>query len=79
MFLVVAVATSFIVAATAGGGWWDVQIALDFSLAIYVALLVEAKRRRTERMTKVRDISRPRRRQPQREVVAFEHANANHS
>lgn len=77
MFLIFAVAMSLVVAAFAGHGWWSMQIALDFSLAIYVALLVEAKRRREEQRTKVRNIARPARRARDREVVVFEHANAN--
>jgi hypothetical protein len=37
---------------------WEVHIAFDFSLALYVALLVEAKRRRQERLTKVEPLGR---------------------
>ncbi|MEA2477176.1 MAG: hypothetical protein QOC87_1375 [Actinomycetota bacterium] len=78
LFLVSAVVTSMIVAIVAGAGWWDTQIALDFSLAIYAALLIEAKRRREERFAKVRTITRPTRHST-RDAVVLEHANVNHS
>ncbi len=78
LFLVTATLTALIVAAIAGGGWWNIEVALDLSLAVYIALLMEAKRRREERLSKVRMISRPARRNA-RDVVAFEHANANQS
>ncbi|MGH2827183.1 MAG: hypothetical protein ACRDKF_09475 [Actinomycetota bacterium] len=44
-----------------GDGWWEIHIACDFSFALYVALLLEAKKRRDERLRKVRPLaSRPR-------------------
>jgi hypothetical protein len=49
-----------LVAVFNGGGAWEVHLAVDASLALYVALLIEAKRRRTERMTKLRPIQRRR-------------------
>ncbi len=51
--LAVAAPASGIVALFAGGSMWEVHIAFDVSLALYVALLIEAKRRRQERLTKV--------------------------
>jgi len=44
-----------------GDGWWEIHIACDFSFALYVALLLEAKKRREERLRKVRPLAaRPR-------------------
>jgi hypothetical protein len=57
-FLAVAAPLSGFVALLAGGSMWEVHIAFDFSLALYVALLVEAKRRRQERLTKVEPLGR---------------------
>lgn len=57
-FLAVAAPVSGIVALLAGGSMWEVHIAFDFSLALYVALLVQAKRRREERLTKVEPLGR---------------------
>ena len=57
-FLGVAAPLSGIVALLAGGSMWEVHIAFDFSLALYVALLIEAKRRRQERLTKVEPLGR---------------------
>jgi hypothetical protein len=37
---------------------WDVHVAIDGCLALYVAYLMEAKRRRDERVAKVRHLSR---------------------
>ena len=57
-FLAVAAPLSGIVALFAGGSMWEVHIAFDFSLFLYVALLIEAKRRRQERLTKVEPLGR---------------------
>ncbi len=57
IFLVVSAAASAIVAIFVGGGAWQIHLAFDLSLASYVALLVEAKRRREERLEKVRSLS----------------------
>jgi hypothetical protein len=43
-------------------GLWEIHIACDFSLALYVALLLEAKRRRSERLRKVRPLAQRSRR-----------------
>ena len=51
--LLVAVVSSLIAALARGGGMWELHLATDASLVFYVALLLEAKRRRTERATKV--------------------------
>lgn len=57
-FLAVAAPVSGVVALFAGGSMWEVHIAFDFSLVLYVALLLEAKRRRQERLTKVEPLGR---------------------
>ena len=57
-FLSVAAPLSGVVALFAGGSMWQVHLAFDFSLVLYVALLVEAKRRRQERLTKVEPLGR---------------------
>jgi hypothetical protein len=53
IFLVAAAGLSGAVALFSGGGMWEVNLALDASLALYVALLLEAKRRAEERERKV--------------------------
>jgi hypothetical protein len=57
-----------------GDGWWEIHIACDFSFALYVALLLEAKKRRDERLKKVRPLaertSRPAAAQRGRRVTA---------
>ena len=57
-FLAVAAPVSGVVALFAGGSMWEVHLAFDFSLVLYVALLVQAKRRREERLTKVEPLGR---------------------
>lgn len=57
-FLAIAAPVSGVVAFLAGGSMWEVHIAFDLSLALYVALLIEAKRRRQERLTKVEPLGR---------------------
>lgn len=52
---------SAIIAVVMGEGWWELHIAFDFSFALYVALLLEAKRRRQERLRKVRPLASRRR------------------
>lgn len=47
-------AMSLLAALVAGGAMWEVALAFAASLAVYVVLLLEAKRRRTERVEKVR-------------------------
>jgi hypothetical protein len=58
VFLAAAAPLSGVVALAAGGSMWVVHVAFDFSLALYVALLVQAKRRRQERLTKVEPLGR---------------------
>ena len=60
---------SFLLALMSGGATWEVHLALDASLALYVVLLLDAKRRRSERTTKVHELRR--RQVPAREEVAF--------
>ncbi|MGH2821364.1 MAG: hypothetical protein ACRDJ5_11990 [Actinomycetota bacterium] len=44
-------------AAVIWGGWlWELHIAVDLSLGVYVAMLVDAKRRRAETQQKVRSL-----------------------
>ena len=63
-----------VIALFAGGGAWEVHLAVDASLALYVALLIEAKRRRTEQTSKLRTL-RSRRPVPDR-VIFNEPARA---
>ena len=67
--LVVGAALSGIVALFTGGGMWEVHLAVDASLALYVALLMEAKRRRAEQVTKLRSLEA--RRKPRAPEVTF--------
>jgi membrane protein implicated in regulation of membrane protease activity len=61
-----AAAFTGVVAFFAGGAAWEVHLASDASLALYVALLIEAKRRRDEQGSKLRSIeTRRRARQPE--------------
>ncbi len=55
--LVAAVPVTLTAALLLRGGWWEVHIATDFTLAIYVAGLLETQRRRVERRAKVRSLS----------------------
>jgi type IV secretory pathway protease TraF len=48
-FLIWSVVASNLIAILVGGSMWDVSLALDSSLALYVALLLETKRRVEER------------------------------
>ena len=41
-----------------GGGWWEIHLVCDFSFALYVTLLLEAKYRRQERLRKVRPLAK---------------------
>jgi membrane protein implicated in regulation of membrane protease activity len=54
--LMAAAAFTGLVAVFFGGATWEVHLAADLSLAIYAALLIEAKRRRTEQLTKLRSL-----------------------
>jgi len=60
--LLVAVAGSAVVATLGVDAMWGAHLGADASLAVYCALLIEAKRRRRERLAKVRPI---RRREPE--------------
>ncbi len=48
-----------------GGGVWEIHLALDAGLALYVVLLLETKRRRIERKEKVRLLSERLKARPQ--------------
>jgi hypothetical protein len=67
--LAVASVLTLIVAVFAGGGTWEVHLAVDASLALYVALLLEAKRRREEQVSKLRTLAS---RRPARPKLTFE-------
>jgi hypothetical protein len=55
-----AVPVSAIAALVEGGALWEVQLVTDATLALYVAFLLEARRRRAERSAKVSSIARRR-------------------
>ena len=54
--LMAAATLTGLVAGFSGGAAWEVHLAVDASLALYVALLIEAKRRRSEVVTKLRSL-----------------------
>lgn len=54
--LLVASAATGVVAIFTGGGAWEVHLATDASLALYVGLLLAAKRRRSEQDMKLRSL-----------------------
>jgi hypothetical protein len=60
---------SLIAALVAGGAAWEAHLAIDGSLALYVVLLLDAKRRRAERGSNVHALRR--RQIPAREDVSF--------
>lgn len=51
------VIVSAVAALSAGGGWWELHLLCDFSFALYVVMLLEAKKRRAERLQKVRPLA----------------------
>jgi hypothetical protein len=55
--LVAAAVVTLVLAVVRQGGWWEIHTATDLTLAIYVAGLLEAQRRRIERRAKVRSIT----------------------
>lgn len=75
VFLLGAAGVSGVAALGAEGGLVEVHLAFDVSLAIYCALLLEAKRRREETVTKVRSLV-ARRRSRTAEVTFYEPAQA---
>ena len=54
--LMAAATLTGLVAGFSGGAAWEVHLAVDASLALYVALLIEAKRRQSEVVTKLRSL-----------------------
>lgn len=69
--LVAAVPFTLAAAVLLDGGWWEIHIATDFTLALYVVGLLETKRRQAERRAKVRSITRRRTSEGFDEVHAF--------
>lgn len=63
--LILSCVTSLVAAFIAGGALWEIHLALDASLGLYVMLLLETKRRRIERKEKVRRLSERLRSRPQ--------------
>lgn len=64
VFLAAAAAVSGLGAVLLDAALWQVHVAFDASLAIYVVLLIEGKRRRVERLEKVRSLSQRRASKP---------------
>jgi hypothetical protein len=64
-----AAAFTGLVALFTGGSSWEVHLGVDALLALYVALLLETKRRRNERATKLRSLAARRRARPE---ITFE-------
>lgn len=58
-FLATAAFLSGMAAVAIGGVLWEVNLAFDAALGLYVVVLLDDKRRRLERTTKVRRIRRP--------------------
>ena len=58
-FLLVAACASGIAALLAGGPMWEVHLAFDASLVLYVVLLIEGKRRYEERERRVTRLRQP--------------------
>jgi hypothetical protein len=52
-----------------GGALWEVHLALDACLGIYVALLLDAKKRRSQSATTVTELSSRRGTPPQGRVL----------
>jgi hypothetical protein len=69
--LLVAVVLSAGIAAVRGGALWEVHLALDAFLGIYVALLIDAKKRRTQPSKKVSQLAhrRPQASPPEERVL----------
>ena len=76
IFLAAAAAATLLLALVAGGAAWEIQLACDASLALYAFLLLDAKKRRSERAAKVRMIAQPSDEiQPSERVDFYEPAN----
>lgn len=45
-------------ALTREGPWWEIHAGVDGALVLYVGILLEAKKRRAEQLTKVRTLHR---------------------
>jgi hypothetical protein len=60
---------SAIAALFLGGGYWELHLAIDASIGLYVVYLVEERRRAIERVAKVRALRRRPARNPQQDLV----------
>lgn len=60
---------SAIAALFLGGGYWELHLAIDASIGLYVIYLAEERRRGIERAAKVRTLRRPPARMPQQAPV----------
>jgi hypothetical protein len=60
-----------------GSTWWQVHLACDLSLALYTFLLIDARGRRREHLTKLRPVGQARELDPFRRPSA--HAGAIHA
>ena len=67
--LIAAAVLTGVIALLTGGGSWEVHLGMDALLALYVALLLETKRRRDERATKLRSLAARRKVRPE---ITFE-------
>lgn len=76
VLLAAAAVSTLLLALVAGGAVWELQLACDASLALYVFLLLDAKKRRSEKTTKVRQIAKQREEvEPSERVDFYEPVN----
>ena len=58
VLLLLAALGTLAVAVVREGGWWEINVAIDAVLVVYVGVLLETKKRRFEQSVKVRKIHR---------------------
>jgi hypothetical protein len=58
ILLLLAALGTLAVAVVREGGWWEINIAVDAALVVYVGVLLETKKRRVEQGVKVRKLHR---------------------
>jgi hypothetical protein len=51
-------------------GWWEIHAAVDAVLVLYVGVLLEAKKRRAEQLTKVKTLHRRTQRRDDYQIAA---------